>query len=151
MWLFLKMHIFVRLHNTSYCLHNMKNESVTKTTNMDFYVRKPITFPYTNQLDSNHSQKSISRAHNCVDPNHTAHLLNGCSTDLTGNGDTTSQNDLVRKQYSSLPYPAVREADFFSEKEYYDSGLASRPYSINPPLILEQMNHFLYSGGNTFM
>ena len=73
--------------------------------------------------------------------------------------DTLSQNDVVRNQYSNLPYPAVTLKDLNAEKSYYDNKkwivnvygeLRVKPYWVTPGVTLEAINHFLYNGRNDF-
>ena len=73
--------------------------------------------------------------------------------------DTLSQNDVVRNQYSNLPYPAVTLKDLNVEKSYYDNKkwlvnaygeLRVKPYWVTPGVTLEAINHFLFNGRNDF-
>ena len=64
--------------------------------------------------------------------------------------DTLSQDDSVRNQYASLPYPTVTEQHLEREKKYYDSDDFKTPYIRSFALTLERLNHFLYNGRNTF-
>ena len=73
--------------------------------------------------------------------------------------DTLTQSDVVRKQYSTLPYPAVTPKDLNAEKTYYDDmrwpvnaygKLRNKPYRVTPGVTLEAINHFLFSGRNDF-
>ena len=73
--------------------------------------------------------------------------------------DTLTQNDTVRKQYSTLPYPAVSQEDLAQEKEHYKhhkrpvrayGEIRSRPAAIPYALTLEAINHFLFNGKNLF-
>ena len=68
--------------------------------------------------------------------------------------DTLSQNDIVRNQYLTLPYPAVSEEELRNEKIYYDTiyktGIRKLPYIVNYGISFEALNHYLYKGRNTF-
>ena len=73
--------------------------------------------------------------------------------------DTLTQNDVVRNQYSNLPYPAVTLEDLDVEKSYYDDmrwplnaygKLRNKPFRVTPGITLEAINHFLYNGRNDF-
>ena len=71
--------------------------------------------------------------------------------DPTNNGDSISEDDIVRNQYSLLPFPPVREDHFHKEKGHYSGSERNKPFVINPPIVLENLNHFLFKGGNNFM
>ena len=73
--------------------------------------------------------------------------------------DTLTQNDVVRNQYSNLPYPAVTLEDLDVEKSYYDDmrwplnaygKLRNKPFRVTPGITLEAINHFLFNGRNDF-
>ena len=69
-------------------------------------------------------------------------------TDYSNTGDTENQNDRVRKQYESLPYPLVSEDYLKKEEEYYLS--YKEPIVLSPSMRLEKLNHYLYQGRETF-
>ena len=73
--------------------------------------------------------------------------------------DTLTQSDVVRNQYSNLPYPAVTIEDLNAEKSYYDDmrwpvnaygKLRNKPFRVTPGVTLEAINHFLFNGRNNF-
>ena len=73
--------------------------------------------------------------------------------------DTLTQNDVVRNQYSNLPYPAVTLEDLNVEKTYYDDmrwpvnaygKLRNKPFRVTVGVTLEAINHFLFNGRNDF-
>ena len=73
--------------------------------------------------------------------------------------DTLTQSDIVRSQYSKLPYPAVKSHILAQEKAYYDyygkrvmafGENRTIPFSISFGITLEAINHFLYEGKNNF-
>ena len=78
--------------------------------------------------------------------------------------DTLTQSDIVRKQYSTLPYPAVRHSLLAVEKKHYEKGSdqnevnsimaygekRTTPFSISFGITLEAVNHFLFEGKNHF-
>ena len=73
--------------------------------------------------------------------------------------DTLTQSDIVRSQYSKLPYPAVKSHILAQEKSYYDyygkrvmafGENRTIPFSISFGITLEAINHFLYEGKNNF-
>ena len=66
--------------------------------------------------------------------------------------DTLTQSDIVRSQYTSLPYPLVTNQQLQDEKMYYENTykIQKIPYKINYGITLEAINHFLYKGRNSF-
>ena len=66
------------------------------------------------------------------------------------NGDTLTQEDIVTKQYTSLPYPDISQTEIMATKYHYNSEFAYLPYMRPPSENLESLNHFLYEGGNDF-
>ena len=79
--------------------------------------------------------------------------------DTVDSYDTLTQSDVVRNQYSTLPYPAVTLEDLNVEKAYYDNKqwpvraygeIRNKPFRVTPGVTLEAINHFLYSGKNNF-
>ena len=142
-----------RLHDT---FNIRKNDSLIGA--LPHYHSKhfkgiPYTeFSSTNQLSANHDETSTFRSNICVENQYQNELLNKSNLDPTRNGDTNSQDDNVRNQYSQLPYPAVRKDYFLKEQNYYkNESLRIIPFTIYPPIALEYINHFLYNGNNDFM
>ena len=73
--------------------------------------------------------------------------------------DTLTQSDIVRNQYSTLPYPAVSHKVLAQEKAHYDNNIwpvkaygkiRPKPFSISFGVTLEAVNHFLFQGKNQF-
>ena len=73
--------------------------------------------------------------------------------------DTLTPSDIVRSQYSKLPYPAVKSHVLAQEKAYYNyygkrvmafGENRTIPFSISFGITLEAINHFLYEGKNNF-
>ena len=64
-------------------------------------------------------------------------------------GDTITTNDLVTKQYESLPYPEVKEETLLWEKNHY-SVEGKKPLLVFSSIMLEQMNHYLFEGNEDF-
>ena len=64
-------------------------------------------------------------------------------------GDTLTGNDLVTRQYESLPYPRVSEKDISEEEEYYKND-AETLMVIFPTNTLENINHYLHRGNENF-
>ena len=64
-------------------------------------------------------------------------------------GDTITTNDLVTKQYESLPYPEVKEGALSWERNHY-SVEGKKPLLVFSSIMLEQMNHYLFEGSEDF-
>ena len=64
-------------------------------------------------------------------------------------GDTTTQDDKVKKQYENLPYPEIDEKSLSDEEKYY-SGSYDALYDDHPSLRLQKLDHFLYQGNESF-
>ena len=64
-------------------------------------------------------------------------------------GDTLSSNDVVIKQYESLPYPEFSESNILSEEEYYKTDVQN-PKIFIPSHSLENINHYFYAGEQNF-
>ena len=63
--------------------------------------------------------------------------------------DVISDDDVVRNQYKSLPYPYVSEEELLREEAYYQRK-TSDPYVIMYSWNLENLNHYLFDGKNDF-
>ena len=61
-------------------------------------------------------------------------------------GDSIDHEDVVKKQYSSLPYPDVAQATLDREYEHYNVYMKQHPYYTVPTIKLENLNQFLYDG-----
>ena len=70
----------------------------------------------------------------------------------SGYYDTLTKDDIVRSQYSLLPYPLVTKEMLAREKYYYENLFekTKRPYRNNVGIHLEALNHFLFKGRNNF-
>ena len=67
------------------------------------------------------------------------------------NGDTITQNDIVRSQYELLPYPTVtKERIEALRKHYGDENKRDNPFARVPGSDLETINHYLFKGTNNF-
>ena len=64
-------------------------------------------------------------------------------------GDTLSSNDVVIKQYESLPYPEFSESSILAEEEYYKTDVQN-PKIFTPSHSLEKINHYFYAGDQNF-
>ena len=77
-------------------------------------------------------------------------LINKKQSDETRSSDTLTQDDIVRNQYSSLPYPAVSKRELAVESQYYKNKQKTTPYNMIFAFTLESLNHYLYKGQNKF-
>ena len=77
-------------------------------------------------------------------------LINKTKSDETRLSDTLTQDDIVRNQYSSLPYPAVSKRELAAESQYYKNKQNTTPYNMIFAFTLESLNHYLYKGQNKF-
>ena len=66
------------------------------------------------------------------------------------NGDTITQNDAVRIQYGSLPYPPVTEKYMRDEEHHYNTAERGAPFYTMPSIKLDNLNNFLYQGSQAF-
>ena len=72
-------------------------------------------------------------------------------SNLYQNGDTITQNDIVRSQYELLPYPTVtKERIEALRKHYGDEDKRDNPFARVPGSDLETINHYLFKGTNDF-
>ena len=60
-----------------------------------------------------------------------------------------NSNDVVIKQYESLPYPEFSESNILSEEEYYKTDVQN-PKIFIPSHSLEKINHYFYAGDQNF-
>ena len=79
-----------------------------------------------------------------------AFTLDKNQSDETRLSDTLTQYDIVRNQYSSLPYPAVSKRGLAVESQYYKNKQNTIPYKMIFAFTLESLNHYLYKGQNQF-
>ena len=79
-----------------------------------------------------------------------AFTLDKNQSDETRLSDTLTQYDIVRNQYSSLPYPAVSKRELAVESQYYKNKQNTIPYKMIFAFTLESLNHYLYKGQNQF-
>ena len=77
-------------------------------------------------------------------------LINQNQSDETMGSDTLTQDDIVRNQYSYLPYPAVSKRNLAGELQHYKNKRNATLYNIIPAFTLESLNHYLYQGRNDF-
>ena len=64
--------------------------------------------------------------------------------------DTFTQDDIVKKQYSSLPYPEVTQDEILFAHSHYNGEFKHIPIRRPVAENLESLNHFLYGGKNNF-
>ena len=77
-------------------------------------------------------------------------LLDKKQSEETMLSDTLTQDDIVRNQYSALPYPAVSKRELAVEWQYYKNKQNITPYYMIFAFTLESLNHYLYKGQNKF-
>ena len=77
-------------------------------------------------------------------------LITQNQSDETTGSDTLTQDDIVRNQYSSLPYPAVSKRELAAELQHYKNTQNTTPYNTIFAFTLESLNHYLYKGENNF-
>ena len=66
-------------------------------------------------------------------------------------GDSTTQSDIVRNQYESLPYPKVtKERIELLRKHYDDKDKRNDPFARVLGSDLETINYYLFKGRNNF-
>ena len=132
--------------------NDLHNGTVPQYHRKQFIGTPSTEFSSTNQLSANHDQMFRYRSDICIQIWRQNASSIQYNSNPTWSGDTTGQDDIVRKQYSSLPYPAVGKTDLTNEQNYYNNGsLRNIPYAIYSPIALEYINHFLYNGANDFM
>ena len=72
------------------------------------------------------------------------------STKFENSWDTFTQDDIVKKQYSSLPYPEIPLDEIVFTHNHYQSEFKHIPIRRPVAENLESLNHFLYKGENNF-
>jgi hypothetical protein len=65
------------------------------------------------------------------------------------NGDTLAENDLVKKQYETLPYPPVTKNKLLREEEWYKKDKEG-PFPTAKSITLPKSNHYLHKGNENF-
>lgn len=141
--------MYVYIFSLILLVYSVSSSEIGHKTQID-KVDKSLS---NNCIDS--SLKSYLKATNCVNTlNYVREALN--EEELY---DTLTQSDIVRSQYSKLPYPAVKSYILSQEKAYYDyygkrvmafGENRTIPISISFGITLEAINHFLYEGKNNF-
>ena len=64
--------------------------------------------------------------------------------------DTLTQDDIVRSQYLTLPYPAVSYQELEEERQHYIGKKKDTPFKTHFTFSLDSLNHYLYNGENQF-
>ena len=72
------------------------------------------------------------------------------SQEFQKNGDTLTHDDVVRQQYTSLPYPEISQDEIINTYNHYNGEFKHIPYMRPVAQNLESLNHFLYEGRNNF-
>ena len=156
-WLACNFLVLARINDTLYDLEDKHNKfrSDASIEHPAKHIKGvPSTeFPTSNQINNNQEDNFRFKGNTLVDVRLQNNSNNEYNYNLATHGDTISQDDIVRNQYSLLPYPAVRKDRFFHEQKYYthEQSQNNRPYSISHALVLEHLNHFLFKGRNDFM
>ena len=65
-------------------------------------------------------------------------------------GDTLLTNDVVVNHYESLPYPPFTRHDFNTEQKYYTRKTDQKPFHGVHTITLDNLNHFLFRGNQSF-
>ena len=99
---------------------------------------------------SDEFEKYSKRRSQCANLYHQHYRKLQSYVSLSGHSDTLSQEDFVQIQYSLLPYPAVNLHSLAKEKNHYTGEKRNFTFNVILADILENMNHFLYKGGNDF-
>ena len=103
--------------------------------------------------------KSEIQKQHYPNPCHSKTTNNRKDTDSVEGYDTQSESDVVRIQYSKLPYPPVTDQSLAKEKMYYDDNInpiraygamRNKPYFVSYGTTLEAVNHFLFKGKSNF-
>ena len=64
--------------------------------------------------------------------------------------DTLNKDDIVRLQYSLLPYPPVTKGDLQDEKNHYDNNNGTGSFDTYPQMSLETLSRLLFKEKNSF-
>ena len=129
--LMLPIHLIAQLH----CHNAVFSVNISETSNVTSHNR-----PYSaDKMLGN--REIICTKDNCI--------METATEDFE-NGDTITQNDAVRIQYSSLPYPPVRKDKLKDEEHHYNTVARETPSYTMPSIKLDNVNNFLYHGGQTF-
>ena len=121
----LQFHNEYQESNLSIINRTQKRPQICKTCSaMKCFTERKGVLSYLTSFDNNH------------------HLLES----VYKRGDIIDHEDVVRKQYSSLPYPEVAQATLDREYDHYNLHMKQYPYYTVPTLNLENLNQFLYDG-----
>ena len=115
--------------------------STTQTKRNNFTIREFIH-------SGNESFKSTSQL--CELRSSKYHSRQTVRVTLSRFSDSLTNDDIVRSQYSLLPYPAVSANELHTEWNYYKFKQGSEPYNMFFPFTFESLNHYLYQGKNNF-
>ena len=160
--------IFLASSISSLDLENNNEEEVI-VGNSAKYDSNSTTIDYFEAFDSDkvrshkRLRSSITSMH-CQNLNKMDSAIDRGDPNNVDQFDTLTQSDIVRKQYSTLPYPAVRHSLLAVEKKHYEKGSdqnevnsimaygekRTTPFSISFGITLEAVNHFLFEGKNHF-
>ena len=139
-------HIFI----TFLVTHTMSNEINDFKWKLELNTRSEAFHQNNYHFDNqtNGSKRNI-HTHTCSEIQNRNSEAN--EEKLFDDMDTLSQDDIVRKQYALLPYPAVSRQDIEGLRRHYNSNNRDVPFVVAPHNELDVVNHFLYKGRNDFM
>ena len=146
-----KVHALIKPHKVSSTYEYIQNKSFNETFGEHHQNENSAQFSYTNPLYFNQNDISVSKLTICANAQGNNNVINSNNLAISNNGDTVGQDDAIRTQYSLLPYPPVLEEDFLRQQSHYNSDLRNIPYIFYFQIALENINHFLYNGGNAFV
>ena len=145
------MRVYANLNGMSHSISDRKNNFMPIShleKNGNFM--STIKFAATTKIPKKSNGISKINQNYCIDIYRQNNIINEYDSDSPGHFDTISQDDIVRNQYLSLPYPAVSQESLQSEQNHYHSDKWNTPFSYSAENTLESINHFLYKGGNDF-
>ena len=120
-----------------------QNFVIRNQTNVPLIIND-FSFDVYKSQRSNFTIKEICKAMTSVRVIHVDHKQNDYEK-----YDGMSEDDIVRGQYKSLPYPPVPEEELKQEEKFYTEN-SFRMYHKIHVLDLESVNHYLYRGQNDF-
>ena len=114
---------------------------------------KPMSKVLTNSLSLATGINSDERI--LINTNMKQRLLRPLCVNSTSKGfeqifDTIVHEDNIRTQYLHLPYPWISADTLSQEKNYYENTEPVMPFRITPSMALENVNHFLFKGSQSF-
>ena len=159
---FLFSYIFLYVYITSQMPTNMNSQIITNlsssmhdlNTNGNDFLEVPVV----SNFSSNDRLKSQVKYKSCKVQIQINKFIRGKNEEVE-EYDTFTQSDIVRNQYSLLPYPAVSLEGLAHEKAHYHSNILplmaygenrTTPYNIDFGMTLDAINNFLFKGEYNF-